>query len=522
MAEHYRDRRNILAWQIDNEVEGNACCCPVCAEGFRRWLQGRYGTLDAMNAAHHNDVWSGEYSAWSQVRPPLLNHPLHQYNPGLVLDFKRWSSQSVEEYVAFQRDLIRAVIPGARITTNTWFCERLPNLYSLFRELDFVSYDNYPSTVPGRGSHNFHLDLMRGVKRQGFWIMEQLSGLPGCWMNMNRAPLPGMIKGYALQAMAHGADTVVHFRWRSAVGGAEMFWHGLIDHGNVPGRRFREFAELCASVKKLAAVDGTQIRSQVAVLMGMDSEYAFKSQLQAEGMYYLEQLSAWHSAFARLGVNVDVIDQAADLSGYRIVVAPNLYIRNEKTVAQLHRFASGGGTVLLTCRCGVKDEHNGCVMRPLPGDYADMAGARVVEYDPLGTDTAAVTLDGVRFGVTRWADILETDGAEVIGTYADQYYAGSAAITRNRFGAGAVYYVGTLGGGDMRAHLARRMLSEAALPFREGLPEGLEVVNRTDGERRFTFLFNNSPSTVDLPWNGRVLSLSPFGLRVPELSGEEI
>lgn len=520
LAARYGGCRNVIAWQIDNEVEANYCCCDVCVGRFRDWLKARYGTLDRLNAAFHNDVWSGDYSAWEQVEPPVKNHPMVWYNPALVLDYMRFAAESTGGYVAFQRDLIRSVIPNALVTTNFWFCEHMPDLYALYDGLDFAAYDNYPSTRPNGPSHAFHLDLTRGLKRRNFWIMEQFSGLPGCWMNMQRAPLPGMIKGYALQAMARGADAVLHFRWRSAVGGAEMFWHGLIDHDNVPGRRFREFESLCAAAEKLKPVDGTAVEAKVALLFGMDNAFAFKSQLQTEGMDYFEQLTAWHRALVALGVNVDVIDQNADLTGYRAVFAPTMYVRSERAVAALHAFAEAGGTVLLTCRSGVKDVNNNCVMRPLPADYADMAGARVVEYDSLENDAALVEMDGARWQARRWADVLALEGAEALAVYADQYYAKSPAATVNRYGGGRVYYVGTVLEDAACRRLASRILEEAGVPFWADLPAGVEVCTRTGGGRRFTFLFNNTPEPVEVPFEGRRLKLAPYAVRVPELSDE--
>ena len=170
-------------------------------------------------------------------------------NPSLTLDYNRYASESTVAYLEFQRTLIRSLDPDAWITTNSWLCENMPDFYDLFQNLDMVSYDNYPTTVIPESpeelySHAFHLDLMRGIKQQNFWIMEQLSGAVGSWMPMSPSPEPGMIKGYALQAIAHGADTVVHFRWRTAVTGAEMYWHGLLDHSNVTARRYEEYRKL--------------------------------------------------------------------------------------------------------------------------------------------------------------------------------------------------------------------------------------------------------------------------------------
>lgn len=525
MAEHYRNNAAVIAWQIDNEVDGNYCCCDTCVSGFRAWLQERYGTLEALNRAWHTDVWSGTFTAWPQVRPPLTRYPMTQYNPGLVLDFQRYAAASTTRYVHFQRDVIRRHIPHAQITTNTWFCGHMPDFYGMYEGLDFVAYDNYPGTTPSQGrygSHAFHLDMMRGIRRQHFWVMEQLSGMPGCWMPMGRTTWPGMLKGCALQAIAHGADTVVHFRWRSAVGGAEMYWHGLLDHSNVPGRRYREFAALGQAVGKLGCLDGTTLHADAAVLFSMDSAYGFQSQLQGEGMDYMEQLKAWHQALTALGVNVDVVSEEADLTGYRVVVAPNMYVRSPRAVASLHSFAREGGVVLLTCRSGVKDEHNACVMAPLPGDYSDMTGAVVAEYNAIGLTTQHVLMDGERYDISRWCDVLDPRGAQVIAAYDEDFYAGTPAVTCHAYGKGQVWYMGTYGGAPLCRAIAARMLTQAGVPFVPDLPEPVEITVREGGGRRYTMIFNNGAEPQTLLWQGETLTLPPFGMVIPELDAHAL
>ena len=147
MGEHYQNMANLAAWQIDNEVEAGFCCCDSCAEKFREWLKEKYGSLEAVNQAYHNEVWSGSYSAWSQVHPPLGDRPVTQYNPAYMLDYQRFMSDSTIDYVNFQQRLLREYFPQTPITTNTWFCDHMPDFYKLFDKLDFCSYDNYPATV---------------------------------------------------------------------------------------------------------------------------------------------------------------------------------------------------------------------------------------------------------------------------------------------------------------------------------------------------------------------------------------
>ena len=517
MGEHYKDCKNLAAWQIDNEVDSLFCCCHTCGEKFRLWLQEKYGTLEAVNAAYHNDVWSGSYSAWSQIHPPFGDRPVSQYNPAYILDYQRFMSESTVDYVRFQAELLREYFPETPITTNTWFCSNMPDFYKLFDKLDFCSYDNYPPTVLPEDeyySHAFHLDMMRGVKQKNFWIMEQLSGFGGCWRPMVPTPPPGMIKGYAMQAFAHGADASVHFRFRSAVGGAEMFCHGLIDHSNVPGRRYAEFEELCKTVQELADAEGTTVTSRVAILNGFDSEYAFKLQLQTDGIYYYEQMQAFHNAFSQYGVNVDIIDQEADLCGYDIVIAPTMYVRNAKTVEQLHAFAQNGGTVLITARSGVKDENNNCIMQPLPTDYADMTGCWVEEYDAIGNGRIAVEMEGQQYQGAHWCDVLHPEEAKVLAVYGEKFYAGKPVITQNTYGKGTVYYIGTVGQPALCRSLAERMLKQAKIPYFTDLPERVEVTVREGEGKKFTFVFNNDEVIKNFTFKGEQLELAPFEMKV--------
>lgn len=523
MTKRYADHPAVIAWQIDNELEANFCCCEYCTAEFRDWLKEKYGTVEEMNRQYGNNVWSGEYSSWNQVKPPLGNYAYATYHPSMMLDFCRYASDSMIKFVKMQADLIRKNCPGTKITTNTWFCEHMPDFYKEFELLDFVSYDNYPvSRMPEDPeecySHAFHLDLMRGIKRENFWIMEQLSGAMGCWFPMKPMPQPGMIEGYSLQALAHGADTVVHFRWRSAVSGAEMFWHGLIDHSNVPGRRFEEFVHLCETAKQLDEIEGTELRSDVAILYSPENEWAFMLQPQTDGMYYLEQMKLFHDAFTGCGVNVDIIGAHEKLGAYKIVVAPQMYIQDERTVKHLYEFAANGGTVILTNRSGVKDEKNKCIMNPLPTVFRELAGCSVEEYDPIGYGTASVKYgDGSTCRIRQWCDILHTESAKPVAVYESNYYAGKAAVTRNTYGQGAAYYVGTVGEKAFYRKLVQQILQEKEMDFYKNLPANVEITTRENQNLKVRFIFNNTDKLQSFCLEEEMLELKPFEMRIQKL-----
>ena len=523
MTRRYAGCKAVTAWQIDNELEAYFCFCDTCNARFREWLKARYGTLEALNRAYGNVVWSGEYSSWEQIQPPWGHYPDAWLNPAFMLDYSRFASDNVIEFSNWQADLIRRNCPGRPVTTNVWFCGHMPDFYREFAQLDFISYDNYPTTrLPDNPeecyTHAFHLDMMRGVKRSPFWAMEQLSGGMGCWSPMARMPEPGMISGYALQAFAHGADTVVFFRWRTANIGAEMHWHGLIDHSNVPGRRFQEFAALCKTAASLTDLQGARNPAHAAILFSFDNEFAFKIQPQTNGYYYLEQLQRLHSAFLALGLNVDIIGQHESLEGYRIVCAPEMYVRDAGTAQRLHDFAAQGGTVILTTRSGVKDENNNAIMAPLPTIYRDMAGACVTEYNPIGYDCVRLAFaDGAVLEGRQWCDVLQEETAEVLARYDSGYFRGSAAVTRNAWGQGRVYYIGTVGQQALYDRIVREAAGEASLPVIPGLPPHVEVATRTGSSRSVRFIFNNSGVPQQFTLDGEDLALAPFEMKIIDI-----
>ncbi len=570
MVEHYREKSCVTGYQIDNELEANHCCCPTCIQKFQEFVKKKYKTIERVNQAYGNRVWSGEYTDFSQIKPPF--GPFQTWlNPSYMLDFNRYASQSTVEYVEFQRELIHSLDPKAVITTNNWLCENMPDFYDMFEKLDFVSYDNYPTTnlpkdIETLYSHAFHLDLMRGIKKKNFWIMEQLSGGLGSWTPMSETVYPGMLKGYSLQAMAHGADTILHFRWRTAVAGAEMFWHGIIDHNNVLGRRYEEFKELCQTMKKLSYLDGSIIKNKVAILYSSEQEYGFKIQPQVEGMHYFTQLKAYHDAFTCLGVGVDIVDAKSDLDEYTLVVAPTMYITDKTLEEHFKKYVKQGGHLVLTNRSGVKDTNNQCIMSPLPTVFSEITGAIVKEYNPIGEKEECIEIrseqwknicdrqndqsnshvsalseaecnridGGKRESSTQkryiqschlWCDILDPKQAETLAVYGTDFYEGAAAITQNSYYEGIGYYVGTVPDRRGMISFAKLLLENASIPYMESLPYGVEVTERRNDTKNWELYFNNTMHKQhfdvivrhkDQTVKKHTLDLQPFEMKILE------
>lgn len=545
MAEHYAGHPAVLGWQIDNEF-GDRCFCPRCIEAFQGWLKERYNSLDALNECWGTIFWSHEYTAWEQISAPLSSGG--QPNPGLALDYYRFCSDSYVAYQQIQADILRRLCPGQFITHNFMgFKYDQLNLYDLAAGLDFVSWDNYPRTQwtmdrsvdPARDA--LEHDTMRGLKQRPFWVMEQQAG-PAGWDIVSPAPRPGQLRLWAYQAVAHGADGIVFFRWRTARTGSEQYWHGLLDQHGRPGRRYDEIRQMGAEIVSVGErLLGTEVAAQVAMLHSFDSRFAFQSQANNPGFRYETHFAEVYRALHALHVPVDVVPPTADLSEYKLVVAPALHVVDEEIAANLRAYVSSGGVLAVTPRSGVKDSVNRVVDMPLPGLLAGVCGVEVEEYDslPLGDRNAvrfvAAGLPRAESPATEaWADVLRPEGAEVVATYLHDYYAGRPAITLNKYGEGRALYLGAFGKQDLLLPLTRWLLEMAQVPLPFAPAEDVEVVERRRGEQSLLFVLNHSSGGQEVEVAGDfrdlltgcdvhgVVNLGPYGVAILEnAKGEE-
>jgi beta-galactosidase len=531
MAERYAGRPEILAWQIDNEVESNHCTCPSCRKSFQEWCREKHGTLEQLNRDWGTVVWSGEYSDWSQIEcfNTAWVNKSDWFNPAYMLDYERFCSKTTADYVAFQTALIREYDPAAVVTTNACFGLHVQDFYQEFAPLDVASYDNYPPLeLPADPtaevySNAFALDMVRGWKNKNFWIMEQLGGPMGCWMPTTRAMEPGMLEGYAMQAVAHGADLLSFFRWRTASTGAEMYCYGLLDHDNKPNRRLKELELLQGRLAKAEGLDGTTVKSQVALVFSPDQSYNFSNQTASRGFDYWRQERLFHDALMSLGVNVDVVsdDASLDPEQCKIVIVPAYAVTSDAFAAKLEAYVAAGGHAVLTVHSGTKDVNGNCTVGEyLPGKFARMAGCRVVESDAIGEAVQTVRdANGNVHNISVWCDLLELDGAQAIAEYDERYYAGMPAACRNAYGAGTCSYVGTVGDKSFHRALLVSELRLAGIDFIENLPAGVESCTRSAEGREFRFFFNNTMKGHTFFYQGNRVSLQPLEVKVSSSDG---
>ena len=532
-AAHYAATPHVAGWQVDNELgnsHGDLCYCEHCEKRFRLWLKDKYHTVDELNRAWGTAFWSQGYDGFEQVHAPKISAAWGP-NPSRDLDWKRFTSDLVCEFHHFQADILRAAAPDKWITHNLMgFCAK-PSYYDLGKQLDFASHDQYP------GGHfharhdeyraDFHaaeLDFIRATKQQSFWIMEQQSGITG-WDVLGRAPKPGQIPLWAMQCVAHGADTIVFFRWRSCPMGTEQYWHGILPHSGVPGRYH---AEISAMMKKYAPllkeIRGSVPHAEVAILRSYDQERAIGIQPHHPNHRYMQHLMTYYKALHRANIPTDFVGEHHDWSAYKVLIAPLQFLMTEEHIAKLRDYVAQGGRLVLTWRSGIKDGTNLCHTEgAVPMLMDALTGVSLLEYDCLRDTDGLVRWDGVDYPCSHWCDVLHAATAEPLAEYAHEFYAGTPAITRNRFGEGETWYVGTTMGDALADRFVAELCNAADILPLLSTPHGVEAVHRVKDGRTWLFLLNHNESaqTVDVPpeytpWDGAAWTgeLAPLAVQV--------
>jgi beta-galactosidase len=526
VARRYAGNPSIVAWHVGNEY-GGECCCDGCAAAFRDWLRGRYGSLEALNAAWYTTFWSHTFSDWDEIEPPtaLTEHwrgPDHTAFQGITLDYRRFMSDAMLANFLDEKAAIRESSPDVPVTTNLMGMYRPIDYHRWAPHLDFAAWDNYPPDDRSPARMALAHDLMRGLRDgQPFWLMEQTPSVTAC-RDVNSLKRPGVMRLWSWQAVAHGADAVLFFQMRASRGASEKFHGAVIGHaGREDTRVFREVAQLGAELDRLGgAVLGARTPARVALLFDWDSWWALEmSDGPSRLVRYQQVVLAYYRALWERGVDVDVVPVTADLSRHDVVVAPALHMVKGDLARRLEDVAERGGSVVSTFLSGRVDEDDNAFLMDVPGPLGPLMGVRVDEWDAreaefvnpvcLGGGTTALEVES-----RLVFELVVPQGAEVVGTYQTDWYAGTAAVTWNAFGRGWGWYVAT--DLDQRGvgWVVQQVLARHGLTGRcPDVPELETAVRVAPDGTRLLFVLNHRAEPVDVP--------SPAG-GVDLLSGDRV
>ena len=525
LAQRFGSDPAVILWHISNEMGGD-CHCELCQAEFRRWLQARYGSLQALNKAWNARFWSHDYTAWEQIESPAPQG--ENAVQALALDWKRFVSDRHIDFLKFERDIVKEVAPDAKFTANMMYRFDGIDYFKMAKEIDVASWDNYPTwhkpieTVEETALDTAMMhDLFYSMKGKPFLLMESSPSFTN-WQPISKQKKPGIAELAALQTVAHGADSVLYFQWRASRGAEEKFHGAVVGHdGRQDARAFIETVQVGQKLESLSEITAVQREKQALIIHDWQNKWALEGSCgpRNAGLGYWDELKRHYNALAREGIAVEFGDETADLTGYRLVVVPMLYLLTDDFAKKLCDFAQNGGTVVVTYWTGVVDESDLCRLGDTPYGLTRLLGLRRTEIDGMydGETRRCTPVPGCALPEAQASILCEvavlndTDPAEPLSVYAEDYFAQHPAAAVHKYGAGRAYYLASRFDEDFYRAFYRDAAKELGLmpAWQQPLPAGVLAVKR--GSYVFVQNCTEQPVTVgesELPrygtavWNG--------------------
>lgn len=514
LAERYKDHPALIMWHVSNEY-GGECHCDLCQDAFREWLKRKYdNNLDKLNEAWWTGFWSHRFNSWSQIESPSEKGEMFVH--GHNLDWKRFVTDQTIDFYKNEIAPIREITPNIPVTAN--FMGNYPRMglftgldyWKFAKEVDVVTWDNYPawhndfeSTEDLAANVSFVHDIYRSLKGgHPFLIMESTPSLVN-WHDTNKLKRPGMHLLSSMQGVAHGADSVLYFQWRKGRGASEKFHGAVVDHcGHENTRVFREVTEVGEVLKKIKEIQGSIKESEVAIIFDVENLWAIDD---AQGLKkyrkgYEESCQAAYKVFWENGISVDIINMDCDISDYKLVIAPMLYMIRPNVAERINEFVKTGGTFVTTYFSGMVDENDLCFLGGFPGPLREVTGIWSEEIDSLYDNEVnyiEFKNDKIKelksqYEVKDYCDLIHVETAEVLGVYKEDFYADMPALTVNNYGDGRAYYISARTGADFNNDFYSKLFKDLNIKsVIEGeLPQGVTAQMRSNKNNKYTFIMN--------------------------------
>jgi len=505
LAERYKEHPALAMWHVDNEYgcHISECFCDNSAAAFRTWLKERYGTLDKLNFAWGTAFWSQIYGDWEEIHPPRYSPA--QGNPTQHLDWSRFSSDSWLVCFEEQRSILKSITPHIPVTTNFMGFHKNVDYFKFAAHEDVVSQDSYPDTFDPEWMIQAGMvcDLIRSVGARRPWILMEQAASQVNWRQRNAAKRPGVMRLGSYQAIARGADGIMFFQWRQSKAGAEKHHSGMVPHGGTDTRVWREVKTLGNELAKLDSILTSQVKADVAILMDWNNWWALELDSKPSNDLKLQpQLYSYYKPLFDRHITVDFAHPESDLSRYKLVIVPNLYLVNDNSAKNINQYVKNGGNLVMSFFSGIVDENEHIRLGGYPAPFCEMLGLVVEEFAPYSeTQTNMIrTTDEEQFQCTFWSDVIHLKNAKALANFEQDYYAGNAAITHNQFGKGSAFYVGTVPSQDCIEWLLDHICKIAGIQsVSMNIPAGVEVLHRTNGKSTWLFALNHSNEKVTVP-----------------------
>ena len=533
IANRYAKHPAVVLWHVNNEYgcHLNYDYSDNAAVAFRAWLAAKYETIDTLNAAWGTDFWSQRYTSFDEIVPP--RKAPYSRNPAGELDFKRFTSDTLLELFLMEKRIIREAGATQPVTTNFMGAFPPADYWRWAREMDVITDDCYPDPNDPESfrAAAFARDLMRSLKPDTPWLLMEQATNALNWRPTNAPKAPGQMAALSMQAIARGADGIMFFQWRQSRAGSEKFHSAMLPQAGTRTRTWREVVEFGAELAELPKLPAGSRDAHVAIVFDWQNWWALGNPDHPVVLDYLALVQRWYSAIHRQHVQVDLVQPTSDLTGYRVVIAPQLYLLTTEGADNLLAFANAGGHLLVTAFSDLVDENDafreggyltqlgsalgiwledfGALVPPGGSAAGGSSTGESVSAAPAASGPGQVfaPLNGAVGPVTGTllAEEIHLDGATSLGDFVGGRLDGRPAFTVNRVGAGRAYYLATIADATGCEGIAAYVFDAAGVePVALGLPPTVEAIRRGD----VVTLINHNTEAVTLPDGA---TLDPFG-----------
>lgn len=502
LAERYRNHPALKMWHINNEYgcHLSECYSSHSKAAFQRWLKNRYGTINELNDRWGTNFWSQRYNNWEEISLPVNLATF--YNPGQMLDYKRFMNDAIFALYKIEKDILREVTPEIPVFTNFMYQFKPLDYFEWAKELDVVTWDSYPDPregIPYR--HALHHDLMRSLKQgQPFFLMEQVTSHVN-WRDINLTKKPGVMRLWSYSTIGRGGDGIMFFQWRQARAGAEKFHGAMIPHSNSEKSRvYQEVKQLGNELKKLDSLVGARTPAKIAIIFDWENWWAVEMEGKPHNkLDYFEQINKYYKSFYDQNLAVDFVRAQDDLSNYELVIAPMLYMIKPGDAENMEDFTANGGTLVVSYFSGIADENDRIHLGGYPAPLRNLLGIRIDEFIPYADgEKNNLIANGEKAKTTTWADVIETESADVIAYYEGDWYSGKPAVTSNSFEKGEAIYIGTEPESGYLDNLLIQLAREKGISPPLAAPSNVEVLQRNSEEYKHLLIINHNEHEVKI------------------------
>ncbi len=521
MAREFKNDTNVIAFQVDNELmaEEPYCFCGYCQKKFGQWLSKKYQTIDSLNKAWYLSFWSENLSSFSKIFLPRKGD-----NPSAFVNYQAFCSDYTIDFYNLQRNAIKAFSPTIPVTTNicsSGFLYQL-DLYKIAKTNDFMSIDNYPygwtleNEYGNRGPFNYtpHMASMalaqlRGAKANTpFWITEaQIGRTAG---NQRKIVEPETVRLWSVQEMAQGATGISFFSFKTFTAAHEHVMVGVLDDDNIPRRRFFEAQQVSKELMDLKQIIGTTMpTSKVAVIRDFKSDWAFEDGRFSFDFRYMREVFKYYRSLRNASITTDIISSSDSFNKYSLIVVPSMVLINDNVSQRLKIAAQNGATIVITCMTGLRNDDMRSFGSILNHSIENIAGITMEEQHALiGVEQTQLKLinDTATYKCGLWHDVFSLNTATALGFYDSRFFKGKPVITKNSFGKGTVYYIGSVVDDAVANKIIKQALSNAAItPLAVSKNELVELTEVTGEKGKFLFAINYSAedATIQLQKQGK-------------------